>query len=172
MSTNRIPTPEEEKIATLQADLLEWKGKYSQAKGVIELLQSDLTALRQRLADVEVTLATIQEAAEIDARDLATPRDGTKLTRAELIQIIAFLQEATQRYQTTFKRVSGEKDDLRQQLTAALAQVGALRRDGEKAREDKRLLLLAVDTLLKEFNGPRATELRKRFAAISAAPKG
>jgi hypothetical protein len=81
-------------------------------KAVIESLNAvpgliqEIAALTARVAELEGRLADIDAAANADAADLAEMRDGTKLTRAGLVQVIQYQQQ-------DIKELEGERERLR-----------------------------------------------------------
>jgi hypothetical protein len=73
----------------------------------IYCLRAQLSALTARVAELEGRLADIDAAANADAADLAEMRDGTKLTRAGLVQVIQYQQQ-------DIKELEGERERLRE----------------------------------------------------------
>lgn len=127
----------------------------------IEQLNARLAA---QLAEAQEKLASIQRSVDADEADMAKMRDGTKLTRSGLVEVIAYLKEqlaeARERRSETIAMVAQlESDltaarensarltseltakdnlcgDLAQQRDALRAEVARLRTALEKARRD------------------------------------
>lgn len=83
-------------------------------------LAEEIEPLRARLAAAEEKLSRIEQAANADAEDLAKMRDGTKMTRAGLVRVIAYQQEH-------IAEVEQERDEARHHLSNLLARI---HRDG------------------------------------------
>ncbi len=83
--------------------------------------EAELAALRTRCEQAEQQLATIKEASEADAADLAQMRDGTKLTRAGVVEVIRYQQMDIADLK---ENLADARDELAQQKStnASLAQ--------------------------------------------------
>jgi hypothetical protein len=78
---------------------------------------AQLSALTARVAELEGRLADIDAAANADAADLAEMRDGTKLTRAGLVQVIQYQQQ-------DIKEIKGERERMREAMDRARQVLG------------------------------------------------